>query len=325
VSYARRLGLFRKDPWKDGERATATLERVLVTRETRGGTKHSLGRDVVFMTFRFTDAMGATVTHERQLTVGGNLPPPGSTVDIAYLPGDLDTIAFDENAVRPPDPAVPRGWGAGIFELEDLGTHRTGSHDLDEQRQLFRTGVRATAEVIACDWHMTGGHAREAVRHTLTLRSGNQQIETTAFMPPTYAPHAGDTIEIAVSSDGMQVALDTDERYDGPPGQCLVFTTPPDIVAARSRPIVGTEAPPPTTPQSPQALALAQLDDLWARRAITQENYEKMKANLMPATSTPGLPSAAERQLAALETAHASGAMSDEQYESLKSRLGGSY
>jgi hypothetical protein len=50
---------------------------------------------------------------------------------------------------------------------------------------------------------------------------------------PRCVPQPGDLIQIAVSDNGSEVALDTDERYDGPPGQALVFTTPPELAAQR--------------------------------------------------------------------------------------------
>src|SRR5277367_3297814 len=133
------MAWFRKDPFKDGIRTTATIERVVVTDYSHD---HSGGRSdpEVYLTFRFTDEHGAVVLHEHRLAVE-HVPPAGSRVDIAYVPGKLDTIDFDRETIAPPDPAEPRGWGAGIFEVEDLGSHRSGSPDerreIDTQRELF--------------------------------------------------------------------------------------------------------------------------------------------------------------------------------------------
>jgi hypothetical protein len=79
---------------------------------------------------------------------------------------------------------------------------------LDRQRELFRTGQRAQAEVV-------------------------NVIETRAFVPARCVPQPGDLIQIAVGDNGSDVALNTDERYNGPPGQALVFTTPPELAAQR--------------------------------------------------------------------------------------------
>ena len=166
------MAWFREDPWKDGVRTTATIERVVVTdysRDLSGGGKEP----EVHLTFRFTDGQGAAVVHEHRLAVE-KVPAPGSIVDIAYMPNKLDTIDYDRQTVRPPDPDVPRGWSAGIYEVEDLGTHRSGSleerREIDAQRELFRTGRRARAEVVGMhdgDWRVGRRNESEMV---FTLR-----------------------------------------------------------------------------------------------------------------------------------------------------------
>ncbi len=221
------MAWFRKDPWKDGVRTTATIERVVVTdysRDLSGGGKEP----EVYLTFRFTDGHGAEVVHEHRLAVV-KVPAPGSIVDIAYMPDKLDTIDYDRQSIRPPDPDVPRGWGAGIYEVEDLGTHRSGSPDerreIDAQRELFRSGRRARAEVVSMrdgDWRVGRRNESEMV---FTLRIAGTDIEARACV--SYYPAPGDIMEVAIGDDPTSVALDTDERYSGGPGQGLVFTRPP--------------------------------------------------------------------------------------------------
>jgi hypothetical protein len=220
------VALFHKDPFKHGVRTTATIERVVVTDYSHD---HSGGRQdpEVYLTFRFTDEQGAAVMHEHRLAVE-HVPAPGSIVDIAYVPGELDTIDYDRETIRPPDPGVPRGWSAGIFAVEDLGTHRSGSPDerlgIDKQRELFRTGRRARAEVVSMrEGHWQVGRRNEG-EMIFDLRIDGTIVEAAACV--SYYPQIGDTIEVAISDDGTGLAFDTDERYSGGPGQGLVFTTP---------------------------------------------------------------------------------------------------
>ncbi len=191
------------------------------SRDLSGGGKEP----EVYLTFQFTDGQGAVVVHEHRLAVE-RVPAPGSIVDIAYMPNKLDTIDYDRRTVRPPDPAVPRGWGAGIYEVEDLGTHRSGSSEerrqIDAQRELFRTGRRARAEVVSMhegDWRVGRRNESEVV---FTLRIDGEHIEARACV--SYYPEPGDIIEVAVGDDRTSVALDSDERYSGGPGQGLVFS-----------------------------------------------------------------------------------------------------
>ncbi len=220
------MAWFRKAPFEDGIRTTATIERIVVTDFSHD---HSSGvhQPEVYLTFQFTDEHGAVVRHERRLAVA-HVMPPGSRVDVAYLPGDLDTIDFDRHTIQPPDPAVPRGWGAGIYEVEDLGSHRSGTaqerESIDKQRELFRTGRRAQAEVLGMrdgDWRV--GRRNEG-QMMFTLQIDGTEVEASACV--SYYPEPGDTIEVAISVDGTGIAFDTDERYSGGPGQGLVFTTP---------------------------------------------------------------------------------------------------
>ena len=67
---------------------------------------------------------------------------------------------------------------------------------------------------------------RAVHQYTLTLGVEDRQFQAKAWAPISCVPGPGDLIEIAIGRDG-RVALDCDERYDGPPGRALVFTTPP--------------------------------------------------------------------------------------------------
>jgi hypothetical protein len=228
------MPLFGKDPWQEGVRASATIERVVATAiddtDEGGVTKHH----EVFLTFQFTDEQGAVLTQEGKFMVGG-VPQPGSIVDVAYIPGKPKAIDYDVFSVQPPDPSVPRGWGAGIFEVEDLGSRRAHSPfargDIDRKREVFRTGQRMQAEIVSYSrglWVKRGVH-----EYTFVLRANGQEFEAKAWTPASCLPQPGDVIQVAVN--GSEVVLDSDERYDGPPGQALVFTTPPEIAAERER------------------------------------------------------------------------------------------
>jgi hypothetical protein len=328
------VGLFRRDPWKEGTRTDATVERVTVTNTTHNaGADGFGGSPVVFLTFRFTGADGQQVmTHERKLAVG-RIPLPGSTVKIAYLPDKLNTIEFDDDSILPPDPSVPRGWGAGIFEIEDLGTHRSGSavniREFEAQRELFRTGQRAQAEVQDAKPGIL--QRRQAAHYTFTLNVDGQELQTKAWAIPYCAPGPGDMIQIATNADRSQVALDTDERFDAPPGQGLVFTMPPEVAAARDRPIVGTTEPSPAGFNDKYTLAIQQIDDLWARRGITHDNWQMMRGNLVaaqerlasrnaPAAGAAPAPDITD-QLKQLGDLHAAGSLTDAEFADAKQRL----
>ena len=71
-------------------------------------------------------------------------------------------------------------------------------------------------------------------QHIFVLRVDSTDFEVEAWAPPVCVPRHGDLIKIAVNDTGRDVALDSDERYEGPPGQALVFTTPPEAAARRA-------------------------------------------------------------------------------------------
>jgi hypothetical protein len=306
----------RNDPWKNGVRATATIERVVLTTRARQNDITDGQRPEVYLTFRFSDSHGATVMTERKIAVAP-VPPAGSIVDVAYLPDKVEqTIDFDQNTSRPPDPDVPRGWGAGIYEVEDLGSQPPGNpddrRDIDLQRELFRTSPHVLAEVV----NYKHGKVSLGTRHgeaeyVLTLRVGDEQLEARAYL--AYLPGPGDVILIARSADGSQIALDTDERFIGGRAQGLVFNTPPEVARMRTpegvaeqrdaamakiqeRMLAGqrrlqemeadgripTAGIPQGDAQSPQALGLARLEMMRAAGSITEQQFQTMKAALQP-------------------------------------------
>jgi hypothetical protein len=227
------MKLFHKDdPWQDGARATATVERVAVTTEYRAAS-HSgddRGEQKLYLTFAFTNAQGQPVYQEDQFWLWPvDIPRPGSIVDVAYTDAH---IAFDIHTVRPPDPGVPSGWSGGVFAIENIGSHVVPADDRDRERELFRTGTRAQGQVVSFTngmWDKFG-----AVEYTFTLQGGTTTFQAQAWLVQGCMPQAGDVIQVAVSADGTEVALDTDERYTGGPGRALVWTVPPDIAAQRA-------------------------------------------------------------------------------------------
>ena len=264
------MGLFAKDPWAaDGVRTVATIERVTVTvigvGEARADGRQA-DNQVVYLALRFSDEQGTVVVHERRSDLRPEkIPAPGWSVLAAYVAGKPETVDYDPRAMRPPDPSIPRGWGAGIFEVEDLGTHRakspTARGAIDEQRELFRIGLRAQAEVVGVDapvYRLGQRLKRGAAEVTLKLRVEGSSVETKAWVPAACVPEPGDLIEIAMSADRSEVALDSDERYDGPPGQALVFTASPEL-AARRPPLspIDVEANRPWTAERAQEFAAA--------------------------------------------------------------------
>ncbi len=240
------MDLFGRKMAREGVTTVGTIERVVVTEKTTGGDDAAWGgyaATVVYLWCRFTDQRGVVRTEEiHKQFLPENIPPPGAEIEVRYMPDD--PTKFETSATSWSTPAGPRGWGAGIFDVEDLGGHHAKSmfanRPLDRQRELFRTGQRAQAEVVnvtCLDPKATNAGLRHLKRsvheYNLSLRAAGREIETRAFVPARCVPQPGDLIQIAVSDDGSDVALDTDERYDGPPGQALVFTTPPELAAQR--------------------------------------------------------------------------------------------
>ena len=233
------MDLFGRKMDREGIRTVGTIERVVVTERGQNATglEHAVDSSlVVYLMCRFTDQHGVVRTQETETSFHTqHIPPPGGEIELRYMP--KDPTKFHTYSTGRPDPNVPRGWGAGIFEVEDLGGHHAKSllarRTLDRQRELFRTGQRAQAEVVNVTCVDPLDVKRGVLEFSLALRAGGRDIETRARVPARCLPQPGDRIQIAVSADGSEVALDTDERYDGPPGQALVFTTPPEVAAQR--------------------------------------------------------------------------------------------
>jgi hypothetical protein len=322
------MRLFGKDPWAaDGVRTVATIERVMVTEIGVGGSAQQADDDqVVHLAFRFTDEQGMVVVRERRCNLKPEkIPAPGWSVLVVYVAGKPETVDYDPRAMRPPDPRVPRGWGAGIFEVEDLGTHHSKSpfakRTIDRQRELFRSGSRAQAEIVSVDapaYRRGLRLQRGAAEITLRLRVDGDEIETKAWVPAACVPEPRDLIEVAISADRSEVALDSDERYDGPPGQALVFTASPGLAAeAPPQPPIDVEAnrpwtaervsednasrhaklmaaatePPGQQRQEDPRDHLARLSGLLNRGAITKEQYAALEANLLANDAPPVEPS----------------------------------
>jgi hypothetical protein len=289
------VDLFGRKMARDGVLTVGTVERVVVTEKTTGGDDAAWGGyagTIAYLWCKFTDQQGVERTEEIEKQFAPpNIPPPGVEIQIRYLPDN--PTKFETAATSWSTPAGPRGWGAGIFEVEDLDGHHTkamfANRTLDRQRELFRTGQRAQAEVVSVtclDPLATNAGLRHLKRgaheYSLALRAGGREIETHAFAPARCVPQPGDLIEIAISDDGSEVALDSDERYDGPPGQALVFTTPPELAAQRpqegslSDQVVGHAA----APSAPTADVIAGISETMARlkgaRVQYGKHYEQM-------------------------------------------------
>jgi hypothetical protein len=260
----------------DGVRTTATVERVVDTgsyQRVRSGR----GDQVVFITFRLTDERGAEVVCQcRLLIYSSHIPAPGTIVAVAYLPGrsseTLDLVRSEKGVPlmdlwEPPNPDVPRGWSGGVFEVAPLGPEGTfplRGHGIEEDRELFRSGRQAEAELIRSqDEKRTG--TSEALKRTLTVRVEGREIDVVAWTPLSIWPEPGDLIKVAVSADGSKVALDTDERWDGHPGRALIFTRPPNAIPPEIR------------------RDLAALEQAKDSGKLPESVFEQMKGNMLAA------------------------------------------
>jgi hypothetical protein len=270
-----------------GVRGTATIERVAPAR-----VDDNRGRRKVFVVLRFVDTTGVETVCERELWKY-SVPMPGDSYGAACLAGELETsLDYHAEGWRRLDPDVPRGWGAGVFQLEPLGSHvpPLGDPERNDERELFRTGRRTEAEVIHRD--DAGGFAARSFHYpfTLTLRVDGREHKVEVRADENYfVPDVGDRIQVAVSSDRSTLALDTDERYYGPPCRVLVWATPPEVAQKRSTdtgavsngnqdPATAGSAP-SRTPQI-AAVQVAALEQMHARGQITAEQLEIVKAQL---------------------------------------------
>ena len=153
-----------------------------------------------------------------------------------------------------------------------------GDPERDAERQLFREGRRAEAEVTRRD--DAGGFAGQSFEYpfTLALRVDDRehQVEVRAD-EPHFVPDVGDRIQVAISADGSELALDTDERFYGPPCRVLVWSTPPEVARRRAQ-AAGGVAPAGGSPAAPAQIGA--LEAMRDRGQITAEQFEAMKARL---------------------------------------------
>jgi hypothetical protein len=234
------VGLFHKDHqpdiWTDGVKTTALIERVQRTGVDQETSSDYYLNHEVYVVFRLKDGDGAEVIVQRDLLCGWT-PQPGATVDVAYLPGQLETtLDYDHHHRREPDPAVPRGWGAGFFQPGPIGQYGPfmTSPDLDAERTLFINGPRADAEIIEVAYGKLPHQS--ALKCTMTLRVDGNALQKEFWADPDFVPKAGDHVQIAISADRTLIALDTDERYFAPPGRSVVWSTPAAVLERRDNP-----------------------------------------------------------------------------------------
>jgi hypothetical protein len=273
-------------------RTTATVERVVVTdtQQVSRATMHHWDQDI-YVLFSLVDDHGAPVTCYRELLVQpGWIPPPGSRVPVVYEPGRLnETIDFVRNDQaqpatdlrEPPDPTVPRGWSGGVFEVDAMGgggKFPLSGFGIEADRELFRTGRQVVAKVIAIThankW--VGAANSDAQAQTLTLEVEGRQIEKTAWVPQSCYPKIGSYITVALNADGSELALDTDERWDGSAGRLLIFAPPDPYIQPTlppgMGPIRGSE------PVLPLEQRLANLKD---QRLTMGDGYEPAVRQLL--------------------------------------------
>ncbi|MGZ6557751.1 MAG: hypothetical protein ACXVEY_13020 [Actinomycetota bacterium] len=119
-----------KPDLSDGIRTTAIVERVVVTGVT-SRERHGRHDEITFGTFTLADEQGANVVCQRKLLIQeSHIPPPGTVVPDAYLPGRIEEaldlvrgeldVPLDEFWERP-DPGVPRGWSGGVSRSSHSG------------------------------------------------------------------------------------------------------------------------------------------------------------------------------------------------------------
>jgi hypothetical protein len=223
--------VFSHDPWRSGIRTRATVERVVATSGQTPLRSGSPERKI-YVTFRLTDESGQEILQERAYFADPmSYPAPGITLDVAYLPGRPETIMYDVTTAQLPDAGIPRGWGDGIFGVDDLGTHRAhslgGDRDIGRDRELFRTGRRATGRVISVDEPGFISVERRGLGHyTIHIDVDGTTYAKKVWTIRTFVPRPGDLIKVALDPRGREIALDADERFQGPPGVALVFTRP---------------------------------------------------------------------------------------------------
>src|SRR3569623_242988 len=138
------MGLFKAlKRERHGVYALGVVDHVMVTAisEATTSTKGELDDYTIhYVTFTFTDQQGRT--HSKEVKENSvhqkTLPAPGSRVEVQYMPDAPDNCNYYR--VYPPDPSVPRGWGAGIFQpaSDSKSAHALSRGKIDKQRDLFR-------------------------------------------------------------------------------------------------------------------------------------------------------------------------------------------
>jgi hypothetical protein len=345
------MALFGPNPWKKGVHATATIERVMVnplSSNTNDWDNEKIYK--TYLTFRFTDAAGSEVTVERHFRLARQYLP-GSTVGVAYMPGEIEnSLDADFKTAVPPGAAVARGWSAGAFEIEDLGTHHSGDtvDGLQAERELFRNGRRTRATVTSADAERQGvDDKRGSARYLLALALDDGSMFTRRiWIPDGCGPNPGDLIEVAVGTDGSTLALDTDERYDAPPGRALVFTPwvgPPDRNPAL--PVDANAARIEAGATQAQATAQQMLHDELARaeamhasgqlpddafmtaKATIESSLARFAPSLAPVAAAAAAPDDggdAVAKLQQLAELRAAGALTEEEFAAAKAKVLGS-
>ena len=165
-----------------------------------------------------------------ELTLAGGIAPRRVATAAVPVPGQrllgLDDAGDPRTA--PGDGHAPRGWGAGQFDVRrDPRTRErwtpAATRRLEQERALFRAGPVETARVLAVE--PDGVVADAMLRTVLRLAVGDAEVTATRYLPGGGLPPVGATL-LVVRGPGGAVALDSDERFDGPPGRALVWLPP---------------------------------------------------------------------------------------------------
>jgi hypothetical protein len=333
------MALFgHKDPLKHGQRSSAYIERVAATAKTKtvltSDSAFTVNASESALVLRFAGSDGATVVYDHHLW-GVNLPLPGSTVDIGYFPDKLEDLVIDWLTLVAPRADEPRGWSAGIFAVDPMGSMQSDPADratLEAQRELFRSGHRARGTFTM------GGitSANESVRRGTFHWAGSIRIDDIEhhldlWVPSSSAPEAGDEIEVAVSADGSHVALDSDERFDAPPGQALVLVHPPagtpepteaEVLQASNARMAELQTSGSDQRWLTQLGAIENLANVLAQGGMDEASFAIPKGQIVSRlVALPVSPLAASPELLArIDGLHAAGALTDADVAALRAR-----
>lgn len=277
--------LFRRDKGKDAAapaapQVLATIERVYVAGAGQVNYRtHLIAYVDLWLRLCFPGRDSAPVTCDVAIrSIESTVPVPGQRIRVTEDPSARGGLRLDVDDLRngrhrlhlgPLDPGVPRGWGAGIFAVEPW-EHRSREPDaeLARERELFRAGTPQRATVVASVGHGFGFTLFSPfLISELTLAVGGAQHTLKRRFPGKSAPQIGDELLAVVAPDGS-LALDHDERFDGPPAHALVFTTPAAVAAERAKP--------PTQVQSEQIQAMYGGEMATARLDGTLDSLRRM-------------------------------------------------